>query len=394
MSTPQPLDDYLLELLQPGTPPASGSTTPAPVPPAPQPLPADPAQAEPAPAEAVAEAAPAQPSDPVPAADAPADEAAAPTATEPATPPASAAADTGADATVATTPVAAEAGAPLPAAADTTDAATEAAEATGKTPAGLPPAAPVAGIAPAPAARGNDLITEDEFEALLDQLHGPVRHAEAGAEAAPAAPATAPASATEPAAPAPAPAPVPAAPVAAAPAAPTPPSPPPAAPRPAAPRAVPADLFAPPPPMNRRAEERRTRWLLMRCAGQDYAVELLKVQEVVLPTTLLPLRGAAPSMLGVMNLRGQVVPVIDLSTYLHRPVQEDDAATRFVVLEEHGEPLGLRVSAVAEVVDISIRQIETSEHIQTGRTATGLFHGVARIGKSTVILLDASILMQ
>lgn len=384
MSTPQPLDDYLLELLQPGTPAASGSTAPAPVSPAPQPLPADPAQAEPAPA------------DPVLAADAPTDEAAAPTATEIATPPASAAADTGADAAVATTPVAAEAGAPLPAAADTTDAATEAAEATGKTPASLPPAAPVAGIAPAPAARGNDLITEDEFEALLDQLHGPVRHAGAGAEAAPAAPATAPASATQPATPTPvpAPAPVPAAPVAAAPAVPTPPSPAPAAPRPAAPRAVPADLFAPPPPMNRRAEERRTRWLLMRCAGQDYAVELLKVQEVVLPTTLLPLRGAAPSMLGVMNLRGQVVPVIDLSTYLHRPVQEDDAATRFVVLEEHGEPLGLRVSAVAEVVDISARQIEASEHIQTGRTATGLFHGVARIGKSTVILLDASVLMQ
>jgi purine-binding chemotaxis protein CheW len=74
-------------------------------------------------------------------------------------------------------------------------------------------------------------------------------------------------------------------------------------------------------------------------------------------------------------------------------VQEDDAATRIVVLEEHGEPLGLRVSAVEEVADLTDPQIETSEHIQTGRR-TGLFHGVARIGKSTVILLDASILMQ
>ena len=67
---------------------------------------------------------------------------------------------------------------------------------------------------------------------------------------------------------------------------------------------------------------------------------------------------------------------------------EPDASLDYEEEADTGE------AAVAEVVDISIRQIETSEHIQTGRTATGLFHGVARIGKSTVILLDASILMQ
>lgn len=362
MSTPQPLDDYLLELLQPVTPADTGKAAPA--------------AARPQAEESVEHGT---------ATDARSEQATDIEPPAPATMAADAsAAETGGQSEALTDGDAAPAAAP----ADATAPPSEASTASSGLPAAPPP---VAEAVPAtPPGKANELITEDEFEALLDQLHGPVKH---DANPPPASTATAasgpvPASASATAAVSPAPATPATAPA---------PSPMPTAPMPvrtAAPRAVPADLFSPPPPMSRRAEERRTRWLLMRCAGQDYAVELLKVQEVVLPTTLLPLRGAAPSMLGVMNLRGQVVPVIDLSTYLHRPVQEDDAATRFVVLEEHGEPLGLRVSAVAEVVDISIRQIETSEHIQTGRTATGLFHGVARIGKSTVILLDASILMQ
>ena len=371
MSTPQPLDDYLLELLQPGNPADAGKAAAAASP------------------HTVQGAAPATATDD---AIAPAD-GIEPSLIKPSRQAGVAAEASESEASAETRNDDEPASAAAPADAGTSPP--EASAAASGSPAAAPPAAAPNAV---PAGKTNDLITEDEFEALLDQLHGPVKHdtappPAASAMPAPSAPVAAPTAAT-----------VPTAAVAAPPQAPAPPAPAPMPPVPAAapsepvraipPRAVPADLFAPPPPMNRRAEERRTRWLLMRCAGQDYAVELLKVQEVVLPTTLLPLRGATPSMLGVMNLRGQVVPVIDLSTYLHRPVQEDDAATRFVVLEEHGETLGLRVSAVAEVVDISIRQIETSEHIQTGRTATGLFHGVARIGKSTVILLDASILMQ
>ncbi len=369
MSTPQPLDDYLLELLQPGNPADAGKAA---------------ATASP---HTVQGAAPATATDD---ATAPAD-GIEPSLIKPSRQAGVAAEASESEASAETRNDDEPASAAASADAGTSSSAASAA-ASGSPVAAPPAAAPNA----VPASKTNDLITEDEFEALLDQLHGPVKH-----DTAPPPAASAAVAASAPIA-APTGAPVPTASVAAptqapAPPAPVPPVPAPMPPEPVRaipPRAVPADLFSPPPPMSRRAEERRTRWLLMRCAGQDYAVELLKVQEVVLPTTLLPLRGATPSMLGVMNLRGQVVPVIDLSTYLHRPVQEDDAATRFVVLEEHGETLGLRVSAVAEVVDISIRQIETSEHIQTGRTATGLFHGVARIGKSTVILLDASILMQ
>ncbi len=120
----------------------------------------------------------------------------------------------------------------------------------------------------------------------------------------------------------------------------------------------------------RRASERSTRWLRLRCGEQTYALELLKVQEVVLPVPLLPLRGTASAMLGIMNLRGQVVPVIDLGVHLGSSPVDMDLHTRVVVLEENGETMGLRVSAVEDVTspdrsaDRAARQRTPVPHLQ------------------------------
>jgi purine-binding chemotaxis protein CheW len=258
-------------------------------------------------------------------------------------------------------------------------AVAEAVEAPPVVPEPVPAAAAAPTLAVAPVRPGSeaDLITDDEFEALLDQLHG------GGAPTAPAD--TAPAKHA--AAPAPAavvPTAVPAAP---------------------APAAVPAPRAVPPLPIKpylqapidtgerRRATERKTRWLRLRCDQQHYALELLKVQEVVLPATLLPLRGAAHHMLGVMNLRGQVVPVIDMGLYLGRRPVETDANTRVVVLEENGETLGLRVTAVEDVANLTDQQIEPPDNARVGRMTNPLFRGVARLNERAVILLDASQLL-
>ncbi|HEV7269849.1 chemotaxis protein CheW [Pseudoxanthomonas sp.] len=229
-----------------------------------------------------------------------------------------------------------------------------------------PAPAPALAVAPTRPGSEADLIGDDEFEALLDQLHGGAAPT-ARVPVAPAAPTRAPS--------------VPVA-------APAPPHV--AVPLPAKPYLLtPTDTGE-----RRRATERKTRWLRLRCDQQHYALELLKVQEVVRPATLLPLRGAAPHMLGVMNLRGQVVPVIDLGLYLGRRPIESDAATRIVVLEEHGETLGLRVTAVEDVANLADQQIESPDNARVGRMSNPLFRGVARLNECAVILLDASRILQ
>jgi len=140
------------------------------------------------------------------------------------------------------------------------------------------------------------------------------------------------------------------------------------------------------------------RWLRFRCNSQVYALELLKVQEVVRPAPLLSLRGASSAMLGVMNLRGQVVPMLDLGCYLHStPIAQDPVThpeTRVVVIEEDGEVMGLLVSSVEDVTNLHEEQIEPPEYARPGASDGGLFCGIARKGSEVLILLNASTLLQ
>ncbi len=189
---------------------------------------------------------------------------------------------------------------------------------------------------------------------------------------------------------APAPAPVPAPAPAPAPAR----APGPAPARPVtAPQPVAAAPSAPSAPQQRRAADRSARWLRLRCGAQAYAIELLKIREVVLPAPLLALRGAAPCLAGVMNLRGQVVPVVDLGLQLGAAPIEETAATRIVVLEDGGDVLGLRVSSVEDVVLIGDAQIEGTHTSRLAPVGDHRIRGIARLGGAVMLLLDANRLL-
>ncbi|WP_143703843.1 MULTISPECIES: chemotaxis protein CheW [Luteimonas] len=143
----------------------------------------------------------------------------------------------------------------------------------------------------------------------------------------------------------------------------------------------------------RRANERNGRWLRLRCGDQVYGVELLKIREVVLPTPLLPLRGAVPSVAGIMNLRGQVVPVIDLGVQLGEPPIGESATTRVVVLEEGGDVLGLRVTAIEDVVLVADADVEGTHTSRLAPVGGHRIRGIARLNGAVMLLLDAARLL-
>lgn len=253
-----------------------------------------------------------------------------------------------------------------------------------------PPVAEQAPPAPlAPVGGGKDEIGDDEFEALLDALHG-----KGGAPTGPAMPAepapavaveSAPSPRVEPAVAAPTPAPAPA---------PTPRDVPAGLSPDSGKAASPFTLAATPASHpdeaehRRRAADRVTAWLRFGLADQFFAVEVLKVQEVLRVPEILPLRGAAPAMLGMMNLRGQIVPVLDLAMRLGLPRQVPDETSRVVVLEEHGDTLGLLVRAVADVVSISDASVE-SLNGPLALEGSDVMCGIARRERSVTVLLDA-----
>ena len=214
--------------------------------------------------------------------------------------------------------------------------------------------------------QGGEEISDDEFEAMLDVLQG-------GAADAPAAPTAAAAAAV-------------------------------GAPQPAAPSRAIEALLPPREPMpahgepaapaerRRRAEDRVAAWLRFGLARQSFAVEVLKVQEVLRVPQILPVRGTDEATLGVMNLRGQIVPVMDLAVRLGFAPTQASEASRVIVLEEKGETLGLLVANVADVINLSEGRMERISGTPS-LVAAEVVRGVSRREGQIIIMLDATRLL-
>lgn len=92
-------------------------------------------------------------------------------------------------------------------------------------------------------------------------------------------------------------------------------------------------------------------WLVFRIAGQAYAAPLPQVSEVIRDSDVTPVPGAAPDLLGIRHLRGQIVPVMDGARRLGLAATEvDTEQVRIVVLAHGAHRVGLRVDAVGELL--------------------------------------------
>ena len=130
------------------------------------------------------------------------------------------------------------------------------------------------------------------------------------------------------------------------------------------------------------------RWVRVTVDADSYALELLCVQEVVRLAPIVAMRGAATAVLGVMNLRGRIVPVFDLGLWLGVGQVRPDERSRIVVVERDDELIGVLVSAVEDVVTLSRDRIEPP----VPGADPGPTLGVARVGPSPTVLLDAGAL--
>ncbi len=168
---------------------------------------------------------------------------------------------------------------------------------------------------------------------------------------------------------------------------PAPMPPPRIAPVPAPPRAAMVEA----PPASPRAHAPAAaahRWLRVAIGPDSYALELLCVQEVVRVTPIVAMRGASRAVLGVMNLRGRIVPVFDLGLWLGTTCVQADERSRIVVVERNDELIGVLVTQVEDVVTLAQDAIEPPLR----GSAPGPILGVARVGATPTVLLDAGAL--
>jgi purine-binding chemotaxis protein CheW len=118
----------------------------------------------------------------------------------------------------------------------------------------------------------------------------------------------------------------------------------------------------------------------------------MQVQEVLRVTEIAPVPGAPDYVLGIINLRGNVVTVIDTRKRFGLPTKDMDDATRIVIIEAEDQVVGILVDSVAEVVDLRASEVETAPNVGTEESAK-FIQGVASIDGELLIIIDLNKLL-
>lgn len=129
------------------------------------------------------------------------------------------------------------------------------------------------------------------------------------------------------------------------------------------------------------------KYLTFFLGGEEYGIEILKVQEIIglLPITRLP--RTPPFVRGVINLRGRVISIVDLRRTFAMPDAELGPRSCIIVVRARETTIGLLVDRVSEVADIDASDIEPAPALGLGIPTDHLV-GIGKSGTRVRLLLD------
>jgi purine-binding chemotaxis protein CheW len=135
----------------------------------------------------------------------------------------------------------------------------------------------------------------------------------------------------------------------------------------------------------------QTQYLTFHLAGEEYAVAILKIKEIIEYGTITVVPQTPPSVRGVINLRGNVVPVVDLAVKFGMAQSPLTNRTCIVIVEItlNGEPavLGIIADSVSQVIDVPAHEI-LSPPIFGTRISADFLLGMAQADKKFLLILD------
>jgi purine-binding chemotaxis protein CheW len=141
----------------------------------------------------------------------------------------------------------------------------------------------------------------------------------------------------------------------------------------------------------REAEQNVQQYLTFLIGGEEYGITLLKVKEIIEYDTVTAIPQTPEWVRGVINLRGNVVPVIDLATKFRLAPSVPGKLTCIVITEVQGESeaiiIGVMTDSVRQVIDLEPQEIEIPPSFGTPVKVDYLL-GMARSGKKFCLLLD------
>lgn len=135
------------------------------------------------------------------------------------------------------------------------------------------------------------------------------------------------------------------------------------------------------------SEEAVRQYLTFLLGGEQYGIEILSVQEIKGYTGVTSLPNTPRHIRGIMNLRGTVIPVVDLRIRFGMPEQEYTKFNVVIVLKLRTKAVGLVVDAVSDVLDIAASDLKEAPEYGA-RTDSRFIQGIATMGEKLVVILD------
>lgn len=130
-----------------------------------------------------------------------------------------------------------------------------------------------------------------------------------------------------------------------------------------------------------------TQYLTFKLHQEEYGVEILKVQEIKGFTQVTPVPNTPAYVRGVINLRGTVVPVLDLRARFRMESADYNQFTVIIVVNLHDRIVGLVVDAVSDVLNFRNDDVEPTPDFGSG-VDTSFITGLAKVEERLVLLLN------
>ncbi|MCP3698411.1 MAG: chemotaxis protein CheW [Aliivibrio sp.] len=133
-------------------------------------------------------------------------------------------------------------------------------------------------------------------------------------------------------------------------------------------------------------------WVTFQLEEETYGINVMQVREVLRHTEIAPVPGAPDYVIGIINLRGNVVTVIDTRARFGLMQGEITDNTRIIVIESERQVIGILVDSVAEVVYLRSSEIDTTPSVGTEESAK-FIQGVSNRDGKLLILVDLNKLL-
>ncbi|WNO61773.1 chemotaxis protein CheW [Rheinheimera sp. MMS21-TC3] len=133
-------------------------------------------------------------------------------------------------------------------------------------------------------------------------------------------------------------------------------------------------------------------WVTFKLQEETYGINVMQVQEVLRYTEIAAVPGSPDYVVGIINLRGNVVTVIDTRTRFGLESAEVTDNSRIVIIEAEKQVIGILVDSVAEVVYLKQSDIDTAPNVGTDESAR-FIQGVSNRDDELLILVDLNKLL-